>query len=201
MFSRRMRLLLIVPILWIVSPAASRAQAPPKPLPTPQAPGKSLPLVLWYDQFPDKLVQEMAIAAKLGVRPIRITGPGSPAGLAEGGRVFKWVISAEGELLCLPVILPDDPIKHSVATAGRPVIAAGEARFHDDELLIDNHSSHYQPKPFSLDIAKPKFEALGFKVRVIDKVRHEDETTKPRAALETKAGPGMLTTRQHRPDV
>jgi hypothetical protein len=160
-------------------------------LPTAPAPNKSLPLgvhapgkgpTLWENKwFGDKIGQEMAKAAELGVQPIKITSPASVAEIGADGRVFKWVVSREGELLGLPklnkgdvfknnVINDDDVIKHSVATGGRPVQAAGNARLMGDKVLIDRRSGHYRPDEASLQIAKQRFEAAGFKVEIVEGV-------------------------------
>jgi hypothetical protein len=98
----------------------------------------------------------MADASTLGIKPVRITGPGSIAELGGEGSVFKWVLSQQGELL---------------ATGGQPVCAAGMARFEHGELLIDHKSGHYKPDESCLIVAKPKFEAAGFKVRVVAHVQ------------------------------
>ena len=110
----------------------------------------------------------MAKAAELGVKPTKITGPASVAEIGADGRVFKWVVSEEGALLGLPKLGsgPNDVIKHSVATGGRPVQAAGNARVQGDKIIIDRHSGHYRPDEASLQIAKQKFEAAGFKVEI-----------------------------------
>jgi hypothetical protein len=112
----------------------------------------------------------MADASTLGIKPVRITGPGSIAELGGEGSVFKWVLSQQGELLGLRT-LGEDVIKHSVATGGQPVCAAGMARFEHGELLIDHKSGHYKPDESCLIVAKPKFEAAGFKVRVVAHVQ------------------------------
>jgi hypothetical protein len=127
---------------------------------------------LWVDHFLRDLDRELAQAAELGVEPLRITGPDSVAEIGSGGRVFKWVVSSEGELLGLPtfnkgelvrghVVAKDDVIKHSVATRGRPVWAAGNARVIGKKIFIDRRSGHYQPKAPSFQIAKQKFQAAG----------------------------------------
>ena len=124
----------------------------------------------------------MATAARLHIEPIKITSPSSIATIGGNGQVFKWVVSEDGELLGLPVVMPGDTIKHSVATGGRPVLAAGEARVQGNVILIDKHSGHYRPDPDalftqspSLGIAKQKFEAVGFQVRIVDQVRPRDK--------------------------
>ncbi len=164
------------------------AQVPTKTLPTAALANKAIPQdvhasvqqpTLWVNLRPHDLSRDMAEAAELGVGPIRITTPRAVAEIGAGGRVFKWVISKEGELLGLPrfgkgdvvrghVIDKDDVIKHPVATGGRPVYAAGLARAIGDKIFVDRYSGHYQPAAPSLQIAKRKFEAAGFRVATVE---------------------------------
>ena len=126
--------------------------------------------VLWVDQSPKSLAKEMDDAKRLCVTPVPISGPKSIAVLGGEGSVFKWVISQQGALLGLRTMV-DDVIKHSVATGGKPVCAAGMARFEHGRLEIDNKSGHYKPDKSSLKYAKSKFEAAGFKeVHVVARV-------------------------------
>jgi hypothetical protein len=96
-----------------------------------------------------------------------ITGAASLAEIGADGQVFKWVVSEQGELLGLPKIMPGDVIKHSVATGGRPVQAAGNGRTQGNKVFIDRRSGHYRPDEASLQIAKKKFEAAGFTVEIV----------------------------------
>ena len=143
--------------------------------PTPTAPRKTLPpvaveacacQVLLADRYPATIEKEMADAASLGVKPVRIAGLGSIPELGGEGSVFKWVVSARGELFGLRTF-GKDLIKHSVATGGQPVCAAGLARFQRGLLLIDHKSGHYHPDESRLSLAKPRFEAAGFKVQIV----------------------------------
>ena len=161
-------LLLLIPALWVADPTISYSQTPRTSLSPPSVPSKSLPLapssahasrdvktpekpVLWENKwFPDKLRNELATAERLHVAPTRITSLSSIADIGANGRVFKWVVSEDDELLGLRVIMPGDLIKHSVATKGRPVLAAGEARVQGNVVFIDRHSGHYRPDPASL---------------------------------------------------
>ena len=124
--------------------------------------------ILWKNQRScDDLKKELANAKELHVIRISIVNPSSIAGISANGRVFKWVVSEHGGLFGLPVIMPGDNLKHTVATGGRPVLAAGEARAWGNVVFIDNHSGHYKPDPSSLCIAELKFEAAGFRVQRI----------------------------------
>ena len=89
----------------------------------------------------------MDAAKAAGVRRIKITGPASLAEIGKDGKPFKWVVSEEGELLALPIVEPGDVIKHTVATGGKPVQAAGIGALQDNKLIIDKRSGHYKPDP------------------------------------------------------
>lgn len=107
------------------------------------------------------------------------------------GEKFKWVLTRppESELWAVPILdlrrplpLPlsnngnpipalypggEDIIKHIIVTRGMPVQTAGEAWYEGDELVIDNHSGHYQPNPESVTLyALKAFQELGIKVRI-----------------------------------
>ena len=141
----------------------------------PLAPGKSLPAtgvpncacqVPWVDKKLSELEKEMAEAAARGITPVRISGPASILSLGGEGTVFKWVLSQQGELIGLPT-LKDDVIKHSVATGGKPVCAAGMGLFVHGLLLIDRKSGHYKPDQASLKLAARKFQSVGFEVQTV----------------------------------
>ena len=186
------RFIAAVVLLVSVLPGTTGAWFQTTALPTPPAPQKSLPVVgegacacqvLWVDQRPGSLAKEMADASALGVKPVRISGPGSIAELGGEGSVFKWVISQQGELLGLRT-MGDDVIKHSVATGGKAVCAAGMARFEHGLLLIDHKSGHYKPDESCLKFAKPKFEAAGFKVQVVALVQPPKAVSVPPTPLQ-----------------
>jgi hypothetical protein len=131
----------------------------------------------WTNWFPDKIDRELAMAAELNVRPIRITEPTSVAEIGANGRIFKWVLTDEldllgllkplkGELVNGKPIVKEDIIKHVVATEGQPVLAAGNARLQAKVLLIDRLSGHFRPDKASLWLAKEIFEKAGFKVEI-----------------------------------
>jgi len=134
---------------------------------------------LWTDWFPSSVPEELANAKALGVKPIKIISPDSVAGIGANGRLFKWVLTKEGELLGLPsynkgdvvngkVVDKDDVIKHSVATGGEPVRAAGDARLVGKKIFVDRHSGHYRPDQETLRIAKDVFQAAGFRVATVE---------------------------------
>jgi RHS repeat-associated protein len=98
------------------------------------------------NQLPERLPQELADAAALGVKPLR---PGDPGfeDMVNSGPV-KWVVSADGELLVIPHTVDGQEIPHTVASGGQPVQAAGEANIASAGgkavgLDIDPHSGHY----------------------------------------------------------
>lgn len=123
---------------------------------------------LWYNKyFGNKIEDEVATAAREGVAPVVITDPPSLAPIASGGRLFKWVLTVDCCLLGLPRVEPGDVIKHSVATKGGPVRAAGMGRLKDGvTVVIDRHSGHYRPDADSLVLARAAFEDAGFTVEI-----------------------------------
>jgi RHS repeat-associated protein len=164
----------IPPRYW-VKPAFPEAG---QPVPVAIAATATTP-TLWINIGRDPVAEEVAAAATVGVfGPTPITKPASLAEIGKGGKPFKWVVSQEGELLGLPIVDPGDVVKHTVATGGKPVQAAGIGRFQDNKLIIDKLSGHHKPDPGiasaqapSLTIAKQKFEAAGFQVEIVDDVK------------------------------
>lgn len=101
---------------------------------------------LFENQIPERLASELALARQLGVRPVKPSEPEFLRYAHEG--TLKWVVTQEGELLVIPRIWRGMEIAHSVASGGRPVLAAGEAevaiqgatRFGTE---LTSHSGHY----------------------------------------------------------
>nr|WP_225412188.1 hypothetical protein [Stigmatella hybrida] len=101
---------------------------------------------LFENQVPERFASELARAKKLGVRPVNPSDPDFLRYVNEG--TVKWAVTQEGELLIIPRTWRGMEIAHSVASGGRPVLAAGEAeiaiqgstRFGTE---ITSHSGHY----------------------------------------------------------
>jgi hypothetical protein len=101
---------------------------------------------LFENQVPERFASELALAKKLGIRPVNPSDPEFLRYANEG--TVKWVVTQEGELLIIPRAWRGMEIAHSVASGGRPVFAAGEAeiaiqgstRFGTE---ITSHSGHY----------------------------------------------------------
>jgi hypothetical protein len=114
---------------------------------------------------------DLAIAAALGIRPVRITSPAAIAELAPAGQAFKWVLTIEGELWALPMLdrhlvfteKDRDIIKHDIVTRGAAVMSAGKAVVRGGVLFIDPRSGHYRPSLESVrTLAAPAFREAGF---------------------------------------
>jgi hypothetical protein len=101
---------------------------------------------LFENQVPEQLPSELTAAQRLGVRPVN---PSHPDFLRyANGERLKWVVTPEGELLIVPHTWRGTEIMHSVASGGRPVLAAGEAEIaiHGTTrfgIRITPHSGHY----------------------------------------------------------
>jgi hypothetical protein len=90
--------------------------------------GKNVPRTnskVFYNQLPDELADELAIAKQLGVKPISVADQGFEA-VANSGTI-KWAVTQSGELKIIPKYVNEVELKHSVLTNGQPVLAAGEA--------------------------------------------------------------------------
>jgi hypothetical protein len=101
---------------------------------------------LFENQVPEQLSSELATARRLGVRAANPTHPDFP--LYANGERLKWIVTPEGELLIVPHTWRGMEIMHTVASGGRPVLAAGEAEIavHGSTrfgLRITPHSGHY----------------------------------------------------------
>ncbi|WP_163783819.1 SitA5 family polymorphic toxin [Myxococcus vastator] len=105
-----------------VAMAARGPQKPDAP-PTDSTP----PSRLLDNQLPERLTGELELAQKLGVSPASVDSA-QFARYANGERV-KWVITEDGRLKIVPHTWKTLEIAHSVASGGRPVLAAGEAEF------------------------------------------------------------------------
>ncbi len=98
------------------------------------------------NQLPERLPSELERARRLGVRPVSVDSP-QFARYASEERV-KWVITEEGHLKIVPQKWSTLEIAHTVASGGRPVLAAGEAELaiHGTTYFgvrITPHSGHY----------------------------------------------------------
>jgi hypothetical protein len=116
---------------------------------------------------PWKLAEELAIAAKFKVKPMRIGEAGFDKVIfKEGEGTIKWAVTTEGELLVIPHTVRGQEISHAVITEGRAVVAAGEAQMveHGGEYMVfslTNRSGHFEPSAESLDIGKLAFGNNG----------------------------------------
>ena len=89
---------------------------------------------------------ELELAHRLGVRPLSMDSP-QFARYASEERV-KWVITEDGHLRIVPETWSTLEIAHTVASGGRPVLAAGEAEIaiHGTTYIgvrITPRSGHY----------------------------------------------------------
>jgi hypothetical protein len=151
-----------IDVLPAEEPVGRLAPEPP-PVARPQAPltGK-----LWPNRSSGSLHEELALAHRLGVEPVKVTSPESLAGFE--GQTLNYVVSEEGELLTTPrsvrVGEQVHRIHHTVPVKGRPVLAAGEVTPTGNVARINRISGHYGPGPETLDIAAEAFRRAGFKV-------------------------------------
>jgi hypothetical protein len=120
--------------------------------------------VLFTNQLPESLPEELAEARRVGVEPIRFGDEGFDA-IANSGTI-KWAINEAGELLIIPKYVGDVELKHSVLTNGEPVIAAGEAEIAVDSgtrvgISINRNSGHFQTSAESLELGLDAFNEHG----------------------------------------
>jgi len=103
---------------------------------------------LYKNQVPESLQKELAVAERLGVRPV---SPKSPDfdGLINQGTV-KFAVTESGELLVVPKHAADGTeISHAVIAKGQPVLSAGEAEIAGNAadgyigMHMLPHSGHY----------------------------------------------------------
>jgi hypothetical protein len=122
--------------------------------------------MMFPNKIPETLRIELKLAARLGVKPVKIGESGFDA-VVEEGRI-KWAVKTNGELVIIPHTLRGQEIFHSVLTGGEPVIAAGEAEIVGSRhmgryilLQISNRSGHFQPSADSLEIGIEAFRKQG----------------------------------------
>lgn len=81
---------------------------------------------MFENRLPDLLQTELEVAARMGVRRVRVGGPGFPEVVAAGE--VKWaVVGQERQLFVVPKFVRGQEIAPTVLTGGAPVLAAGEA--------------------------------------------------------------------------
>lgn len=120
----------------------------------------------WPNLLPERLDDELNAAEGLGIRP---TTPGTAVFdeiIGTGTGRMKWVVTVEKALLVIPFEKGGRELAHTVASGGRPVLAAGEADVAGEHgryigLDITNHSGHYQPDSACLDVAREAFRVFG----------------------------------------
>jgi RHS repeat-associated protein len=76
--------------------------------------------------LPDRLPQELDLARRLSVRPLK-AGSAAFERMIDTREKVKWVVTETGDLLFMPAIVHGQKIAHSVINNGKPVWAAGEA--------------------------------------------------------------------------
>ncbi len=121
---------------------------------------------MFPNRYPEELAQELSLARRLGIVPLRPGDPGF-ADLVTDGTV-KWVLTLADELLFIPKSVGSAELAHPIMTGGAPVQAAGEAEIIalDGEyglLDITRHSGHYHPDSQSLRIARQAFAVAGIR--------------------------------------
>lgn len=128
---------------------------------------------IFENQLPERLKGELDLALTLGVKPLKIREPGFDAVVNEG--TIKWAVTTDGELVIIPYIVGSMEISHTVLTAGKPVLAVGEAEIAGCEgqyfmISISNRSGHYQPSADSLNIGMEAFRERGIDPTNADKI-------------------------------
>jgi len=119
---------------------------------------------LFHNALTDRLQEELALAADLGVAPLRVGDPGFDQVIIGG--TIKWAVTVEGELLIVPKYVKGEELAHAVLTNGGPVLAAGEAEIAITDgqyvvIEINNYSGHYHPDRASLRLGEQAFEVRG----------------------------------------
>ncbi len=129
------------------------------------------PPVVFPNQLPDQLVEELQLGRALGVQPLQIC-PENLDDLVElgeaAGGTLKWVLTTDGQLWAVPSHVGAQEIPHTIAAAGESVLAAGECQITGGaaagEVLgisISNASGHYMPSNASLGQAVEAFLRAG----------------------------------------
>lgn len=123
--------------------------------------------MLYRDLYPERLNEELALAARLGVRACRVGSPEFDAAIQLGP--IKWVVTRDWELLCIPQAVHGREVMHPIMAHGQDVRAAGRALVDGAEgryvlLELNNWSNHYQPPAESLAIGVDAFERAGIPV-------------------------------------
>ncbi|KYF82471.1 hypothetical protein BE20_55570 [Sorangium cellulosum] len=126
-----------------------------------------LGLQCFENQLPERLPQELRLAERMGVTPMRAGDPGFDEMINSGP--VKWAVNEDGELLFIPHSVQQQEIAHPVLTGGRPVLAAGEADIAGGDgsyfaLGISNKSGHFTPSTSSLATGTRAFEENGIVV-------------------------------------
>ena len=116
--------------------------------------------------LPERLVDELELAQKLGITPVQVGEAGFDKVINEGDGQVKWVVTIDGKLRVIPKFVDNQELAHSVIANGSDVIAAGEAYIAGANgeyigLEITNHSGHYAPSKASLSIRRANFESYG----------------------------------------
>ena len=116
------------------------------------------------NQVPDRLSDELADAASVGARPMRMGDAGIEEVVNQG--TIKFVVTESGDLLVTPHSVKGVEISHAVLSGGQPVLAAGQADIAaaGGKFLgidISPHSGHFKPTAESLRKAREAFAKYG----------------------------------------
>lgn len=125
---------------------------------------------LFENQLPEQLASELEVAQRLGVRPVSVDSA-EFARYASGERI-KWVVTEDGRLSVIPHRWSEVEIAHTVASGGRPVLAAGEAEIAVQGstrfgIRLTPHSGHYLygasrvVSDMALEIGRQAFARFG----------------------------------------
>jgi hypothetical protein len=122
---------------------------------------------VFHNRHPEDLPEELALARRLRIVPLRPSDPGFSALVTEG--TVKWVLTIEGDLLFIPEKVDGAELAHPIMTNGGPVLAAGKAEIVDlgggeyGLIKFTGNSGHYQPDPQSVRLARQVFDAAGIR--------------------------------------
>jgi hypothetical protein len=126
--------------------------------------------ILFTNQLPERLPDELAEARRVGAEPIRFGDDAFETAVNQG--TVKFVVTEDGELLITPHTVNGVEISHAVLSEGRPVMAAGQADIAGSNgefigINITPHSGHYlngatfEESAQSLQVAKEAFERIN----------------------------------------
>lgn len=123
---------------------------------------------VFHNTLPDRLAEELAVAARLGILPIRPGAPGFVAITMSG--TAKWAVLLDNTLVLIPKVVQGEELARTVLTDGAAVLAAGEVEIVEAYgsyfyFALTNHSGHYQPDRASRKIGVRAFADAGIEPR------------------------------------